>query len=100
MLVEGKVVEVLEAYDLTGSFRSAAQLCGVDHHTVRRYVAARDAGVDPALAIPRRRVADPFADKVVEWVERSQGRIRADRVHEKLTAMGSSPCAAATAAHL
>jgi transposase len=88
MLSEGKIVEVLEAYHLTGSFRSAAQLCGVDHHTVRRYVAARDAGVDPELAIPRRRVADPFADKIVEWVERSQGRIRADRVHEKLEAMG------------
>lgn len=47
MFSEEKIVEVLETYDLTGSFRSAAQLCGVDHHTVRRYVAARDAGLDP-----------------------------------------------------
>lgn len=47
MLPEEKIMEVLEAYDLTHSFRSAALLCGVDHHTVARYVAAREAGLDP-----------------------------------------------------
>ena len=47
MLVEEKIMEVLEAYDLTKSLRSAAALCGVDHHTVKRYVAARSAGLDP-----------------------------------------------------
>lgn len=76
MLSEGKIMEVLEAYDLTGSFRSSAQLCGVDHHTVRRYVAARDAGLDPAAAVVRReRVTDPFADKISEWIDRSRGRM-------------------------
>lgn len=90
MLSEEKIVEVLEAWDLTGSFRSAAQLCGVDHHTVRRYVAARDAGLDPTAmpSAPRERVTDPFVDKIWEWIGRSQGRIRADRVHAKLAALG------------
>jgi hypothetical protein len=60
----------------------------VDHHTVRRAVARRDAGLAPVEAVPRGRVTDPYADKVVEWIDRSQGRIRADRVHEKLAAMG------------
>ncbi len=46
-------MEILEAYDLTSSFRSTAALCGVDHQTVRRYVAARAAGLDP-----RRRSGD------------------------------------------
>lgn len=92
MLSKEKIVEVLEAYDLTGSYRSAAQLCGVDHHTVRSYVAARNAGLDPTVstAPPREKVSDPFVDKITEWVERSQGRIRADRVHDKLVAMGYS----------
>jgi hypothetical protein len=31
---------------------------------------------------------DVFAEKIEELVERSRGRIRADRAHEKLTAMG------------
>jgi transposase len=88
-LSEGQIVEVLEAFDLTGSYRSAAQLCGVDHHTVRRYVHARAAGLDPAAPPePRERVTDPFAEKIVEWIDRSQGRIRADRVHDKLLALG------------
>lgn len=81
-------MEVLAAYDLTGSYRSAAQLCGVDHHTVRRYVAARDAGLDPTVTVERERVTDPFAEKITEWIVRSQGRIRADRVHAKLQALG------------
>jgi transposase len=89
MLSEEEIVEVLEAYDLTGSLRSAAQLCGVDHHTVRRYVQARDAGLEPTSPPPpRERVTDPFADKIAEWIDRSQGRIRADRVHDKLGALG------------
>ena len=32
-------------------------------------------------------VIDPFLAKVEEWVDRSNGRIRADVVHEQLTAM-------------
>ncbi|MST31931.1 IS21 family transposase [Acidimicrobiaceae bacterium USS-CC1] len=90
MLPEEKIMEVLEAYDLTLSLRSAAMLCGVDHHTVARYVAAREAGLDPlGLAPPARgSVTDPFAEKIIEWIDRSQGRIRADVVHRKLDSLG------------
>lgn len=38
--------------------------------------------------VERPKVSDPFADKIVEWVEGSQGRVRADVVHCKLAAMG------------
>ncbi|WP_218825482.1 hypothetical protein [Streptosporangium subroseum] len=37
-------MEILAAYDLTGSYHKAAELVGCDHHTVRRYVALRRAG--------------------------------------------------------
>jgi transposase len=90
MLSEEKAMEILEAYDLTGSFRSAGALCGVDHHTVRRYVAARGAGLDPSAAFGRPNIADPFVDKVAEWVEHSGGVVRADVVHRKLQSMGFS----------
>ncbi|GAA2662613.1 hypothetical protein GCM10010307_81840 [Streptomyces vastus] len=33
-----EIMEILEAYDHTGSYRAAAVLTGVDHHTVARYV--------------------------------------------------------------
>ncbi len=90
MLPEEKIMEVLEAYDLTQSLRSAAMLCGVDHHTVARYVAARDAGLDPSrLAAPERgSICDPFAPKILQWISDSQGRIRADVAHRKLEALG------------
>jgi transposase len=88
MLAREKVMEVLEAYDLTNSFRSAAQLAGVDHHTVRRYVAARNAGLDPSATVERPRVSDPFCDKIIEWIDKSQGRVRADVAHRRLEAMG------------
>ncbi|MCA1736994.1 MAG: IS21 family transposase [Actinobacteria bacterium] len=81
-------MEVLEAYDLTGSFRSAALLVGVDHHTVRRYVAERAAGLEVTSLSEREKVSDPFADKIAEWIDRSSGRVRADVVHRKLGEMG------------
>jgi transposase len=98
MLSEDKIMDVLEAFDLTRSYRSAAQLCGVDHHTVRRYVAARDAGLDPTSigTGERSSLSDPFIEKIEEWVERSQGRVRADVVHDKLVALGYSGSARTT----
>jgi transposase len=85
-----EVMEILEAYDLTGSFREAAALAGCDHKTVAHWVGVREAtgGAPPARAQHRRPVVDPFAAKVEELVDRSRGRIRADRAHAKLVAMG------------
>lgn len=88
MYSKEKILEILEAYDLTKSFRSAAALVGCDHHTVARYVAARAVGLDPSMGGERPTVTEPFVDKIHEWVDRSDGRVRADVVHDKLIAMG------------
>lgn len=85
-----EVMEILEAYDLTRCAHSAALLVGCDEKTVTRYVAVRDAGRDVGEWERRSRMIDPFLSKIEELVEASQGRIRADVVHEKLTAMGFS----------
>jgi transposase len=85
-----EVMEILEAYDLTGSFRQAAALVGCDHKTVAHWVAVREAtgGAPPARARHRRPVADPFGAKIDELVDRSRGQIGADQAHSKLVAMG------------
>jgi transposase len=83
-----EIMEILEAYDLTGCAHSAAQLAGTDRKTVARYVALRQAGTDPAVQERRSRSIDAFLAKAEELVDRSGGRIRADVVHRKLTAMG------------
>jgi transposase len=81
-------MEILAAYDLTGSVRSAAVLVGCSHHTVAAHVAARDAGRPVGDLARRPQVTDPYLDKIEEWVEASKGRIRADKAHEKLLALG------------
>jgi hypothetical protein len=83
-----EVMEILEAYDLTGCAHSAAGLVGCDPKTVRRHVERRDRGL--AVTGPGRwvRLIDPFAEKVEEWVERSRGHVRADVVHERLVVVG------------
>jgi len=45
-----EVMEILEAFDLTGSYRDAGELAGCSHHTVAAWVAKRDAGVLPVRA--------------------------------------------------
>lgn len=84
-----EVMEILEAYDLTGSLRGAAALCGCDHKTVGLWVRARDAaGGEPRPAGRVRPVTGAFLEKVEELVDRSRGKIRADKAHERLVAMG------------
>jgi hypothetical protein len=84
-----EIMNILEAYDLTGSLRDAAELAGCSHHTVARYVAERERGrAVPGAAARRAGVIDEFLPKLEELVERSKGKIRADVAHEKITAMG------------
>lgn len=83
-----EIMEVLVAYDLTGSFRDAAELAGCDHHTVARYVRARDAGRPITQSAPRAKRIDPFQSKLEEWVKQSSGRVRADVAYDKLQALG------------
>jgi hypothetical protein len=84
-----EAMEILEAYDLTGSLRGAAALAGCDHKTVARLVAAREAagGALPVRA-RRRPLVDGFAEKIDELVDRSRARVRADVVRGVLVAMG------------
>ena len=84
-----EIMEILEAYDLTGSLRDAAELAGCSHHTVAQYVAARDRGeLTPEHAQGREMLVDPYREKLEEWVDHSRGRVRADVAHEKLIALG------------
>jgi hypothetical protein len=85
-----EIMEILEAFDLTGSFRAAAELAGCSHHTVEHHVLLRNEGQLPVgcEVVERQKVIDPFVAKVEEWVERSHGKIRADVVFAKLERLG------------
>src|SRR5438067_7691282 len=81
-------MEILAAYDLTHSFRDAGELTGCSHHTVARYVRARDAGQLQTTPVQRSQVIDPFRDYIETWVDESHGRVRADVVQTKLETLG------------
>lgn len=83
-------MEILEAFDLTRSYRDAGELAGCSHHTVEDWVAKRDAGElpVPGVVVTRSKLIDPFLGKVEEWVDRSNGKIRADVAFDKLAALG------------
>ncbi len=68
--------------------RDAAELAGCSHHTVAQVRRRPRAGglVDRPAARPQ--LIDEFLPKIEEWVERSKGKIRADKAHEKLLALG------------
>ena len=83
-----EIMEILEAFDATGVAHSAAPLCEADPKTVRRYALARDLGRPVTAPVPRPKLIDPFLDKIEEWVDRSEGKVRADIVHERLAVMG------------
>jgi hypothetical protein len=83
-----EVMEILEAYDKTGCAHSAAALAGCDPKTVRRLVARREAGLGADAPVARDRLADGFKEVVAQMVDQSEGKIRADKVHERLAAMG------------
>ncbi len=82
-----EIMNMLEAFDLTGSLRDAGELSGVSHHTVARYVTVRDSGL-AAGGVTRPMLIDEFLPKVEEWVERSNGKVRADVAYDKLLALG------------
>lgn len=83
-----EIIEILEAYDATECAHSAAQVVGCDPKTVRRYVAARDAGRPVTGPSRRTREIDAYMEKIEEWVERSEGRVSAARAYHRLVTMG------------
>ncbi len=68
-----EIMEIFEAFDLTGTAWSAAQLTGCDAKTVARYVTVREAGGDPLARAARPRLIDEFMPKIEEMVDRSKG---------------------------
>jgi transposase len=75
-------LDIINAYEETGSMRAAASLCGTTHKTVKRVLERRAAGQRPGR---RRRgpvpgLADPFTDLIFGKVKSTDGKITAKRL--------------------
>jgi len=83
-----EIMKILEAFDLTRSCRDAGELAGCSPNTVAHWVARRDAGELTATVVCRPQLIDEFLPKLEEWMEASNGKVRADVCHDKLVVMG------------
>jgi transposase len=82
-------LDIIDAYEETGSYRAAAALCGTTHKTVREVVKRRAAGQRPGRRRPARpKLADEFTDLIYQRVKSTDGRITAKRLLPKARAAG------------
>lgn len=74
-------MNIVDAYKRTGSYRAAAELCGVNHKTARRVVERAEAGrFERRPAPPRERNTDVVAKLIEERIRTTDGRISAKRL--------------------
>ncbi len=73
-------MDIISAYREVGSYRGAAALCGTTHKTVRRVIAAHEAGEGRPVRVVRARNYDQVSELVAERVKATQGRISAKRL--------------------
>ena len=83
-----EIMQILEAFDLTNSYRDAGELARCSPNTVAHWVARRDAGELTAPSVRRPQLIDEFLPKLEEWMHASNSKIRADVAHDKLVALG------------
>jgi hypothetical protein len=74
-------LDIINAYEETGSLRAATALCGTTHKTVKRVMARREHGQCPGRRrVPQPDVAEPFTDLIYQKVKSTDGRITAKRL--------------------
>jgi len=82
-------MNIVDAYQQTGSYRAAAAICGVNHKTVRRVVErARRGRFERAAAPKRERNTDRVDSLVADRVRQTDGRISAKRLLREARAAG------------
>src|SRR5690349_1392344 len=83
-------MNIIAAYQMVGTYRGAAEMCGVTHKTVRRVIERAQAG-EPAAAPPgsaRPRNFDEVTGLVYQRVDKSHGKVSAKRLLPIVRAAG------------
>jgi transposase len=91
MLTARKTMDVVAAYKNVGTYRGAAEICGVDPKTVKRKVQAHEAGQLDEERVARASVpknTDVARDLVAQRVEKTKAKITAKRLLPEARAVG------------
>ena len=91
MLSARKTMDVVSAFHDVGTYRGAAEMCGVDPKTVKRAVMAHEAGELDDERVHRRPVAkntDVVRDLVAKRVGDTKGKVTAKRLFPEAQAAG------------
>jgi len=83
-------MDIVNSYLELGSYRGAADLCGVDHKTVKRVAQRWRAGAigAPRTTPSRARNTDCVEDLIFQKVRKTRGRITAKRLLPQARAAG------------
>jgi transposase len=82
-------LDIINAYEETGSMRAAGALCGTTHKTVKRVLERRASGQRPGRRrAPQPGLADAFTDLIFGKVKTTDGRITAKRLLPVVRAAG------------
>ncbi len=83
------VMDIVNAYEATGTYRGAAALTGTTHKTVRRVIERQAVGAAPGRsAKPRPRSTDAVREVIEARVKETDGRISAKRLLPVVRAAG------------
>lgn len=77
MLSARKQLDVITAYQRVGSYRGAAEICGVTHKTVKRVIERERA---QAVRVERRRNFESVRATVAHELKETHGKISAKRL--------------------
>lgn len=81
-------MDIIAAYQLVGTYRGAAEICGTTHKTVRRVVERVEAGGERPVRAPRPANYEAVRELVAAAVAAGHGRASAKRLLPKARAAG------------
>ncbi len=91
MLTARETMDVVAAFRDVGTYRGAAEICGVDPKTVKRKVLAHEAGAlseQRAVRAPVAKNTDVARDLVAQRVEKTNAKVTAKRLLVEARAVG------------
>ena len=81
-------MDIIAAYQLVGTYRGAAEICGTTHRTVKRVIERHEAGDERPVRAPRPSNVEGVRELVATSVDSGRGRISAKRLLPKARAAG------------